>query len=75
MDDNTALFKGRSKELTELTEKVLEKLKRKVEEKDLKLSITEGSKEDKSKEIASYRYLKEKLREIGILNGGAQRTE
>ena len=67
VDDITTLFKGRDKELTELADKVLEKLKKKVEEKDWKPSITEGRKEDKSTVVASCRYLEEMLREVGIL--------
>ena len=45
VDDITAFLNGRNKELVEMAEKVFKKLKREVEEKDLKLSITEGRKE------------------------------
>ena len=60
MDDITAFKNGRNKEMVE---KVLKKLKREVEEKGLKLSITEGGKEGKREEegkreaITSCKYL------------------
>ena len=47
----------------------LKKSKREVEEKGLKLSITEGEKEGKSKVIASCRYLKERFQECSIREG------
>ena len=50
--DITAFTNGRKK-LVEMAEKVLKKLKREVEEKSLKLSITEGGEEGKSKAITS----------------------
>ena len=61
MDDITALLKGRNKELAELVEEVLKKLKKEVEEKGLRLSITEGGREGKNKVIASCKYLEEKV--------------
>ena len=59
MDDITAFLSGTDKELVEMAEKVLEKLKREVAKKGLKLSITEGGKQGKSKVITSCRYLEE----------------
>ena len=53
--------KGRDKELAELAETVLEKLKKEVEE-GLKLSITKGGEEGWSKILVSCRYLEEQLR-------------
>ena len=44
VDDITASINGRNKEAVEMAEEVLKKLKREVEEKGLKLSITEGGK-------------------------------
>ena len=63
MDDVTALLKRRNKELVEMAEKVLKKLKKEVEEKALKLSITEGWKEGKSKAITSCKYLEERFQQ------------
>ena len=45
MGDITAFMSGRNKELVEMAEKVLKKLKREVEEKGLKRSLLEGKKE------------------------------
>ena len=42
LDDFTAFMNGRNKEFVEMAEKVLRKLEREVEEKGLKLAITEG---------------------------------
>ena len=69
VDDITALLKGRNKELAELVEEVLNKLKKEVEEKGLRLSITEGCREGKNKVIASCEYLEEKLRECSKREG------
>ena len=49
-----------------MAEKVLKKSKREVEEKGLKLSITEGGKEGKRKVIASCRYLQERLQDCSV---------
>ena len=46
MDDITAFMNGRNKELVEMAEKVVKNLKREVEEKGLKLSITEEGKKE-----------------------------
>ena len=42
MDDTTAFTEGRNKELVGIEEKILKATKTEVEEKGLKLSITEG---------------------------------
>ena len=47
MNDMTALMNGRSRELVAMAEEVLKTLNREVEEKGLKLSITDGGKEGK----------------------------
>ena len=60
VDDITAPMEGRSKELAGIAEKVP---KREVEEKGLKLSLTEGGKDGKSNAIASCSYLEENLQE------------
>ena len=52
----------RNKELVEMAEKVLKRLKREVEEKGLKLSITVRGKQGKSKAITSCKYLEERFR-------------
>ena len=54
---------GEGGELAAMAEKVLRKMKEEVEEKGLKLSITEKRKKEKSKMITSCRYPEEKLRE------------
>ena len=63
VDDVTALLMGRNQDLVEKTGKVMRKLIEEVEEKGLKLSITENGKEGKSKMIASCGYLEEEIRE------------
>ena len=63
MDDIAALLMGRNQDLVEMAGKVLRKVKEEVEEKGIKLSITEKSKEGKSLMIATCRYLEEQLRE------------
>ena len=68
-DDIPAPLKGRNKELVEMAGKVMRKLKEEVEEKGLKLSITETGKEGKSQMIASCGYLEEKLRECSTEEG------
>ena len=50
VDDITAFTNWRTKELVEMAEKVLEKCKREVEERGLKLSITGREKERKKEE-------------------------
>ena len=55
MDRITAFLGGRKKESVEKAERVLKQLKKEVEEKGLKLSITEVGKEGKSKVITSCR--------------------
>ena len=45
VDDITPFLDGRNKELTGKAEKVLKSIQIKVEEKGLKLSVTEGGKE------------------------------
>ena len=62
VDDITALVKGRNKEVAEMVEKVMKKLKEEVEKKGLKLSVTENGKEGKSKMIASCGFLESELR-------------
>ena len=59
VDKITAFMKGRNKELVEMAEKVLMAMKSEVEEKGLKLWITEGGKEGKSRVITSCEYLDE----------------
>ena len=49
MNDIIAFMSGKIKELVEMTEKVLKKLNREVEEKGLKLTITEGEKKERTK--------------------------
>ena len=44
VDDITAFTEGRKKELAGIVEKVLKSIRREVEEKGFKLSITEGGK-------------------------------
>ena len=61
VDDITAFVNGGNKELVEMAEKVLAKLVKEVEEKVLRLSITEGEKEVESKVIISCTYLEEEL--------------
>ena len=61
MDDIEALVKGRNRESGEMAKKVMKKLKEEVEEKGLKLSVTENGKEGKSKMIASCGFLENEL--------------
>ena len=56
-------WKDQNQELAGIAEKVLKTIRREVEEKGLKLSITEGGKEEKSKVIASCSFLEEKFQE------------
>ena len=65
VDDITAFMEGRNKELPGIAEKVLTAMKREVEKKGLKLSITEGGEEETSKVIASFSCLEEKFQECG----------
>ena len=48
VNDITALVTGRTKEVAEVTKKVMKKLKEEVEENGLKLSVTDNGKEGKS---------------------------
>lgn len=54
---------GRNKELVDMAEKVLRKIKTKVEEKGLRLSIMEGGKEGKRKVTVSCRFLEESFQQ------------
>ena len=74
VDDITAFMNGRNKELMEMAEKVLKNVKRELEEKGLKLSITEGGKEGKSKAMTSCRYLEERFQECSREDGVALAT-
>ena len=74
VEDITAFMKGRNKELVELAKNVLKKLKGEVEEKGLKLSITEGGKAGKSKVITSSRYLEEGSQEFSKKKGVVMAT-
>ena len=49
MDDITAPLMEKKKVVAEMAKKVMKKLKEEVERKGLKLSVTEGGKERKSK--------------------------
>ena len=49
VDDITATMEGRNKELPCIADKILEVIRMEVEEKGLKLSITEGGKEEKAR--------------------------
>ena len=69
MNDITAFLMGRNQDLVEKAGKVMRKLKEAVEEKGLKLSITENGKEDESKMIASCGHLEESLRECSRKEG------
>ena len=53
MDNITALLMVKNREVAEMAKKAMEKRKEKVEEKGLKLSVTENGKEGKNKMIAS----------------------
>ena len=63
MNDMTALMNGRSRELVAMAEEVLKTLNREVEEKGLKLSITDGGKEGKIEAITSCKYVEERFQE------------
>ena len=69
VDDVTAFLNWRNKELVEMAEKVLNKLKREIEAKGFKLSITEGEKEGKSKAITSCTFLEERFQECSKTDG------
>ena len=66
-DDITAFLIGSNKEVAEMAKKVMNKLKKEVERKELKLSVTEDGRKDKSKMIPSCG------REIGRQCGNAWR--
>ena len=74
MADITAFTNWRNKELVEMAEKVLKKLKMEVEERGLKLSIAEGEKEGTNKAITSCRYLEERFQECSRKEGVALET-
>ena len=59
VDDITALLMVRIREVAEMAKKVMKKLKKEVERKGLKMSVTEKGKEGKSKMIASCGFLGE----------------
>ena len=61
VDDITAFMEGQYKELPGVAEKVLKTIRREVEEKGFKLSITERGKEGKHKVIASCSFLEKKF--------------
>ena len=67
MDDITAFLNARNKELVKLTEKVKNGIE--VEEKGLKLLMTEGGKEGKIEAITSCEYMEERLQECGKKEG------
>ena len=69
MGDITAFMSGRNKELVETAEKVVKQLNKEVEEKGLKLSITEVGKEGKSKVITARRFLEERFQECSKEEG------
>ena len=69
MDDITAFMNGRNKELVEMAQTHLKKLRMEVEQKGLKLSITEGGNKGKSKVIASCKYLEEKFQKCSKKEG------
>ena len=69
VDDITAFMSGRNKELVEVAQKHLKKLRMEVQQKGLKLSITEGGKEGKSKAITSCKYLDQKFQECSKKEG------
>ena len=62
VDDITALVKGRNQEVAEMAKMVMKKLKEEVENKGVKLSVTENGKEEKGKMIASCGFLENELR-------------
>ena len=61
VEDIRALLREKNKEVAEMAENVMKKLK--VENKGLKLSVTGKGKEGKSKIIASCGFLEEELRQ------------
>ena len=63
VNDITALSMGKNREVAEMAKKVMKKLKEEVDEKGLKLSVTENGKEGKSKMIASCGFLADELRQ------------
>ena len=74
VDDVAAFMEGRNWELPGIAGKVVRSISREVEEKDFRLSITEGGKEGKSKVIASCSDLEEKLQECTKREGGGLAT-
>ena len=49
MDDITALLMGKNREVAEMANKVMKKLKGEVERKGLKLSVTENGKTERAR--------------------------
>ena len=68
VDDITALLKGKQREVAEMAKKVMKKLKKEIEKKCLKLSVTENGKE-RSKMIASCGFLEDELRQCSKEEG------
>ena len=63
MDDITALVKGENRKVAEMAKKVMKKLREEVGKEGLKFSVTENSKEGKSKMIASCGFVESELRQ------------
>ena len=66
---DTAVVKGKNKEVTVLAKKVMKKLKEEVEIKCVQLSVTENGKEGKSKTIALCGFLENDLRQVSKEEG------
>ena len=61
MDDITDFMNGSDRELVKLAGKVLQKLKREVEETGLKVSIADGDREGQSKAVTFCKFLEERF--------------
>ena len=72
MNDITAPLIGKNKEVAEMAMEVMKKTKEEVEQKGLKLSVTENGK-GKSKMVASCGFLEDEVRQCskegGVTNG------
>ena len=66
---DTALVKGKNKKVTEMAKNVMKKLKEEVENKCVRLSVTENGKEGKSKMIALCGFLENDLRQVSKEEG------
>ena len=67
---STAFKQGTNKELVEMAEKFLKTLKKETwRKKGLKLSITDGGTEGRSKATASCKYLEERFQECSKREG------